>query len=151
MLRRVLGSAAELGIKRLCLVNAGRVEKSYWQSPLLQAPALRECLVAGLEQACDTLLPEISLHPRLRPFVEDELPAIASGCEKLLAHPAASNVARLPHGKRVALAVGAEGGFTDFEIGLFGSVGFAAFTLGARILRVETALPALAATLFPAQ
>lgn len=151
MLRRVLRSIAELGIKRLCLVNAARVEKSYWQSPLLKAPALRQYLVAGLEQACDTVVPELSLHPRLRPFVEDELPAIGKGCECLLAHPAATEPGRAARGRKVALVVGPEGGLSDFELALFGRAGFSAFTLGPRILRVETALPALAATLFPAQ
>lgn len=151
MLRRVLRSIAELGIKRLCLVNAARVEKSYWQSPLLQGAALRQYLVAGLEQACDTVLPEVSLHPWLRPFVEDELAALSKGCERLLAHPAAPEPGRAAHGRKVALAVGPEGGLTDFEVALFGNAGFSAFTLGPRILRVETALPALAATLFPPQ
>mgnify|MGYP003376684016 FL=1 len=65
--------------------------------------------------------------------------------------PAATEPGRAARGRKVALAVGPEGGFTDFELTLFGSAGFSAFTLGPRILRVETALPALAATLFPAQ
>ena len=101
MLRRVLRSIAELGIKRLCLVNAARVEKSYWQSPLLRGAALRHYLVAGLEQACDTVLPEVVSHPRLRPFVEDELPAISKGCERLLAHPAATEPGRAAPAERL--------------------------------------------------
>ena len=35
-LRRILRNVAELGIKELYLVNAYKVEKSYWDSPLLQ-------------------------------------------------------------------------------------------------------------------
>ena len=35
MLRRVLRTAAEIGIKHIWLINSSRVEKSYWQSPLL--------------------------------------------------------------------------------------------------------------------
>ncbi|MBP6382793.1 MAG: 16S rRNA (uracil(1498)-N(3))-methyltransferase [Pseudomonadales bacterium] len=150
MLRRVLRTAAEIGIKRIWLINSSRVEKSYWQSPLLAAPMLDGYFAAGLEQACDTVLPRVALRPRFRPFVEDELPAIAAGSQCLVAHPAAG--ARLaPAGAgHVTLAIGPEGGFTDFEIALLGTAGFAACTLGPRVLRVETALPVLAANLFPA-
>lgn len=150
MLRRVLRSAAELGIKRIRLVNSGRVEKSYWQSPLLAREMLERYLVAGLEQACDTLLPDVALAPRFRPFVEDELPALAAGTRRVVAHPAAAAPMAAAGGGPVTLAMGPEGGFTDFEIGLLAAAGFEACTLGPRVLRVETALPALAATLFPA-
>jgi RsmE family RNA methyltransferase len=39
-------------------------------------------------------------------------------------------------------ALGPEGGFTDGEIGRFRSAGFSVASLGARVLRVETAVPA---------
>jgi len=35
VMRRVLQTVATLGVKRLCLTAAWRVEKSYWESPLL--------------------------------------------------------------------------------------------------------------------
>ena len=37
MLRRILRTIAEYGVENLHLVNSARVEKSYWQSPLLQS------------------------------------------------------------------------------------------------------------------
>ena len=77
VLRRVLRTASSMGVKRIVLLNARRVEKSYWQSPYLETKALEEQLLLGLEQARDTLLPEILLRPLFRPFVEDELPGIA--------------------------------------------------------------------------
>lgn len=149
MLRRVLRSTAELGIKRIWLVNAWRVEKSYWQSPLLAPAALDTWLCAGLEQAIDTVVPQIALRPRLRPFVEDELPAIAAGTRCVIAHPAAETPLVAEDMAAATLALGPEGGFTDFELGLFHTAGFTPASLGPRILRVETALPVLAATLFP--
>jgi len=150
MLRRVLRSAAELGVKRIWLINSSRVEKSYWQSPLLAAPMLDGYLAAGLEQACDTVLPRVELRKRLRPFVEDELPAIAAGSLRLVAHPAAGAPLGPAGADHVTLAMGPEGGFTDFEVALLGAAGFGACTLGPRVLRVETALPVIAANLFPA-
>lgn len=149
MLRRVLRSAAELGIKRIWLVNAWRVEKSYWQSPLLAPAALGAWLGAGLEQAIDTVMPRIMLRPRLRPFVEDELPAITADTRCVIAHPAAGTPVSAKDAAAVTLAIGPEGGFTDFELGLFRAAGFMPASLGPRILRVETALPVLAAALFP--
>jgi hypothetical protein len=41
MLRRILRALAEVGVKELHLINSYRVEKSYWQSPLLAPTALR--------------------------------------------------------------------------------------------------------------
>ena len=44
--------------------------------------------------------------------------------------------------EQVWCAVGPEGGFTDAEITLFEQAGFAVASLGTRVLRVETAVPA---------
>jgi RsmE family RNA methyltransferase len=148
MLRRVLRCASELGIKRIWLLNATRVEKSYWQSPLLSPGNIDAWCAAGLEQAVDTAMPEVFLHKRLKPFVEDELPAIARHTTCLVAHPAANAIAQ-PAQAPLTLAIGPEGGFTDYEVEMLGRAGFAACSLGPRVLRVETALPVLAATLLP--
>jgi 16S rRNA (uracil1498-N3)-methyltransferase len=148
VVRRVLHGVASLGVKRLCLVAAWRVEKSYWESPLLEPLAVRRELVLGLEQACDTMLPEVTLHRRFKPFVEDELPVLAAGSRALAAHPtAAASCPRAVTG-RVTLAIGPEGGFTDYELGALVAQGFAAVSLGPRVLRVEQAIPALVGRLF---
>ena len=36
MLRRIFRAVAEFGVQNLYLINSARVEKSYWQSPLLK-------------------------------------------------------------------------------------------------------------------
>lgn len=146
MLRRILRCVAELGVKELWLMNSARVEKSYWKSPLLAPDMLETCCAAGLEQAIDTVMPAVRLRPRFKPFVEDELPALCAGSTCLVAHPGAMRAATSVRG-HVTLAIGPEGGFTDYEIALLGAAGFDAITLGPRVLRVETALPVLAATL----
>ena len=78
-----------MGAKRIILLNALRVEKSYWQSPYLETEAMTEQLLLGLEQARDTVLPEILLRPLFKPFVEDELPGLVRDTLPLVAHPAA--------------------------------------------------------------
>ena len=147
-LKRVLQSVASLGIKRLVLVNSVRVEKSYWLSPLLQPAALREQLILGLEQGCDTAIPEVLLRQRFKPFVEDEIAGFAAAHLAIVAHPAAASPC--PHGadRPVVLAVGPEGGFVPYEIDLLAAQGFCPVTLGPRRLRVEQAIPTLVGRLF---
>jgi len=132
-----------LGVKRIILVNAVRVEKSYWQSPFLAPDAIRRQAILGLEQARDTVLPEIVLKPRFKPFIEDELPAILQGTTALAAHPAANSACPREVNGPVTLAVGPEGGFVPYEIDMLVSRGFTAVSLGVRALNIETAVSAL--------
>jgi len=142
VLRRVLAMAASMGVRRLVLVNAFRVEKSYFDSPLLAAHAMREELVLGLEQGRDTVLPEILIRPRFKPFVGDELDALwPPPTTRLLPHPTARQSLRaLELGPRTVVAIGPEGGWLPYEVSLLEARGFEPISLGARILRVETAI-----------
>jgi RsmE family RNA methyltransferase len=139
-LRKVLVAAASLGVDRIVLVNAARVEKSYFTSRVLEPNAMRELLILGLEQGRDTRLPEVLVRERFRPFVEDELDELWPGTMRLVAHPGAEPVPARgsPH---VILAIGPEGGWVPFEIELLRSRAFTPFTLGPRPLRVEVAVP----------
>jgi len=147
-LRRVLRTSSSMGVKRIILLNARRVEKSYWQSPFLETTAMNEQLMLGLEQARDTMLPEVLIRPQFKPFVEDELPGMIRNTLPLLAHPAA--LAECPRNTRqtVTLAIGPEGGFIPYEVDKFACCGFTPIRLGERILSTETAVPALLARLF---
>ncbi len=148
VLRRVLLSAIVMGVKKIFLVNARRVEKSYWQSPFLATENLGSQAILGLEQARDTVLPEIMLRPLFKPFVEDELPGVINGTLSLLAHPAAPGACPRSVGRPVTLAIGPEGGFIPYEVEKLASCGFSVVRLGERILHVESAVPALLSRLF---
>lgn len=137
-LRRLLPAVASLGIDRLVLLNAARVERSYFDSHVLAQAA--ELFAQGLEQARDTRPPQLLVRERFRPFVEDELDALFPDSVRLVAHPAAPQPAHAREG-RVLLAIGPEGGWVPFELDLLGQHGFTPFTLGPRPLRVEVALP----------
>ncbi len=150
MLRRTLQSIAAMGIKEIYLVNSSRVEKSFWQSPFLQPQAIEEQLILGLEQARDTLMPNLHIRKRFKPFVEDELGEIIKGSKALVAHPVTEVPCPINCTSPVTLAIGPEGGFIPYEVELLRSVGFDAVHLGPRILRVEVAVPALISRLFPA-
>jgi len=148
MLRRIFQTIATLGVKELYLINSYRVEKSYWQSPFLQTEAIRHQLILGLEQGGDTLLPEVNLIKRFKPFVEDELPQIIKGTRALVAHPYTAEPCPRAIDYPLTLAVGPEGGFIDYEIELLKECGFNAVHLGPRIMRVETAIPYLLGRLY---
>jgi RsmE family RNA methyltransferase len=146
-LKKIVPAVASFGISRLFLVNAARVERSFFSSPFVQPAALEELLCLGLEQARDTLLPEVRVVERLKPFVEDELDGLLGpGPLRLLAHPGAAPLgARLAAGPKrsVALAVGPDGGWVPFERELLARRGFHEVSLGERPLRTEVAVSAL--------
>ena len=148
MLRRTLQTIASMGVNKLVLINSYRVEKSFWQTPFLQPEALTAELTLGLEQARDTVLPEVILAKRFKPFVEDELPALVANTRGLIAHP--GDFPECPRGlnEPVTLAIGPEGGWIPYEVDLLIKAGLQPVQLGERILRVETAVPALLARLF---
>ena len=148
MFRRTLQTCATLGVKELWLINSYKVEKSFWQTPWLQEPALHDNLVLGLEQARDTLMPKVHIRKLFKPFVEDELPALLAGKQALVAHPGSAQPCPVHLPGPAALCVGPEGGFTDYEVDKLQQAGCQAVHLGQRILRVETAVPVLVSRLF---
>jgi len=142
VLNRVLAAATSLGAARIYLVNAWKVEKSYWHSPRLAEENLLLQRILGLEQARDTVLPELHLRRLLRPFAEDELPGLCRGSLALLAHPGSPADCPRAVAGPVTLAIGPEGGFIPAEIDLLSRCCLPV-NLGPRILRVETAVAAL--------
>ena len=148
VLRRTLTTASSMGVKKIILINSYRVEKSFWQSPVLKKEKIEMQLVLGLELARDTIMPEVIVRPLFKPFVEDELPHIIRDTTALLAHPQAP--ALCPRGLEdpVTLAVGPEGGFIPYEVEKFTACGFLPVRMGERTLSVESAVPALLSRLF---
>ncbi|MBI5739308.1 MAG: 16S rRNA (uracil(1498)-N(3))-methyltransferase [Nitrospirae bacterium] len=143
VLKRTLKHIATLGVKKIFLINSFRVDKSYWQTPVLDQQKIRDIFLNSLEQSCDTILPELSLRPLFKPFVEDELPDLIKNTVPVIAHPKAAAKLTDTSGKRFTLAVGPEGGFIPYEINKLKECGFEEYNLGERILPVETAVPGL--------
>lgn len=148
MLKRILQTVATLGVKKIILINSYRVEKSYWQTPWLTPEAIQAQLILGLEQACDTHLPEVRLAKRFKPFVEDELADLAQNSRALVAHPYTTQACPAQMNEVVTLAIGPEGGFIPYEVKMLEECGFTAVHLGERIMRVETAVPFLLGRLY---
>ena len=147
VLRRIIMDAVTLGVERISLIHSYRVDKSYWQSPFLQQ--LDDYVTLGLEQAGDTIAPEIQLYKRFKPFVEDVLPTFISDQKPAyVAHPYAEQ--QMPYAIQHAcsLIVGPEGGFIPYEVDLLKKNGCQARRLGNRILRTETAVSHILGRLF---
>ena len=143
-LKRVVTAVASLGVDRLVLLNAARVERSYFDSKVLAPGFLTSLVEQGLEQARDTVPPEILLRERFRPFVEDELAHLFPESERLVPHPSAERpLGPSRDGRRTVLAVGPEGGWVPFELELLSRQGFIQVSVGPRILRTETVVPLL--------
>jgi RsmE family RNA methyltransferase len=148
VLKRLWPQLAALGVGRVVLLNAFKVEKFYFSSQWLDPVFYRPLLVEGLMQAGLTRLPEARVAPRFKPFVEDELDALFPGTLRLIAHPGPGSVPAPAAGRaRPLLAVGPEGGWTDYEVKMLVARGFRLFSLGERTLRTDTACIALISVL----
>jgi RsmE family RNA methyltransferase len=151
VMHRLWADLATVGFARIFIVNAAKVEKYYFDSHWLNEATWKPLLVEGLEQAGATRLPEVQIRRALRPFVEDEIPSRYPNSAKWIAHPrihdAPPRTIPSPHGAHPVVAVGPEGGWTDFEIALFFKAGFQPLSLGDRALRSDTACIALAGAL----
>lgn len=147
-LKRILRTAGEFGLKELILVNANFVEPEYFGSHLLEEKFSREILIQGMSQSGTTHMPRISIHRRLRPFVEDEIDTLFNEETKILAHPAPEPTpCPFPSDGKHVVAIGPERGWIPWEIEMFQRAGFSLFSLGGKFLRTETAFT-VAAGLF---
>jgi RsmE family RNA methyltransferase len=137
---RLFAPLAASGVETLILTNAAKVERTYFDTHWLQAENYEPLLMEGLEQSGETRLPRIRIERRLKPLVEDEL-TIWPGARLLLhPHTTARPATQAPTQAPILVAVGPEGGWTDYEVDLFHAHGFTCIVLGMRILRSDIAV-----------
>ncbi len=151
-MKRLLPQLASLGVRRIVLVGAEKVEKAFWGAQLLKEEIYRPLLFDGLQQAGTTAVPTIHIAKNFRRFLDFQFDSEFGGQSPLIvAHPSplrgqTPNVGgQTPNvgGLSPVLAVGPEGGWTDEEVARLEEKGFARMSLGPRILRTDTALIAL--------
>jgi len=149
VLRRLWAQIAALGVGQIILTNAEKVERNYFDTHVLSPESYRPLLIEGLQQARDTRLPAVSIHRQFRVLVEDQLDALVGPALRVVADPSASKALSqvVPAGapQRLLLAIGPEGGWNAFELGLLAAHGFQPAGIGPRILRSDTACIALLA------
>ena len=151
VLKRLLPQLTALGVGKIVLVGAEKVEKSFWGAQLLKPEVYRPLLVDGLMQCGASRVPTIRCERNFRRYAETQMADEFAGCEKIVAHPATSECkmesvkCKMGEGGRYVFAIGPEGGWTEEEVALIESKGFVRRSLGRRILRTDTATTALIA------
>lgn len=144
VLKRLWAPLASLGVARIFLTNAQRVERYYFDTHTLQPEFYEAQLKLGLEQAMDTRLPKVQIHRQLTGLVESEWAVPEPGTVRWVGHPTGKShiwdmlgANAIP--QRVVLAVGPEGGWSPRELTLWEEHGFTPITLGPRTLRTDVA------------
>ena len=149
VMKRLWAQIAALGVGRIVLLRADKVERYYFDSHVLEPEFYQSMLIEGLQQARCTRLPEVLIRPLFKPFVEDELDGLFPDALKLLADPTAREplAAAIPsiEPPRVLLAIGPEGGWIPYELNMLCDHGFQPIGMGNRVLRSDTAVIALLA------
>jgi len=149
VMKRLLPQLAAMGVGRIVLVGAKKVEKDFWGATLLKESVYRPLLVDGLMQAGTTAVPVVSVERNFRKWIAGKLDEEFPSRCRVVAHPygAGGDLPEPKQGERLLLAIGPEGGWTDDEVASLEEKGFARFSLGNRILRTDTAAIALLAVL----
>ena len=148
VLKRLLPQLAAMGVRRIVLVGAEKVEKAFWGAQLLKEEVYRPLLVDGLMQCGATAVPTIRCERNFRRYLLDGLEMDFAGQERILAHPSPDGRQAMLGGKRFPLlAIGPEGGWSDGEVEMLDRMGFRRHSLGRRILRTDTAAIAVIAQL----
>lgn len=151
VMKRLLPQLVTMGVGRIFLVGAKKVEKDFWGATLLKPENYRPLLIDGLMQAGTSILPTLETRRNFRKFVKEELDTLWPEAKRIVAHPYDGNrTVEQPersNNRAILLAVGPEGGWTDEEVTLLEEHGFARYSLGSRILRTDTATIALLAQL----
>ncbi len=146
-MKRILREAVSLGVRRLMVTGTDTAEKSYQVSGLWKNGEYRKYLLDGAMQAAHTGMSELC-------FADTVDEAIRQLADEGTVHLMLDNVIGgrplstldIPE-KEVVLAVGPERGWTDRERAALTGAGYRPVSLGARVLRTETACSAGVAVL----
>lgn len=132
--------ATELGVAEIHFLSTERTPREYGEG---NAKRLQRIARSALEQSQGALLPQLSCGCSF-----DQIPRLAAGCESgwyLDTVPARGVPGATGGVGSVALVVGPEGGWSERERDRFEAWGINPWSLGVRILRVETAAVVAAA------
>ncbi|MDF7823936.1 RsmE family RNA methyltransferase [Pontiellaceae bacterium B12227] len=151
VLKRMWAQLAALGVGRIVLLRAEKVERYYFDSHVIDPAFYTKHLIEGLQQARCTHLPKVQVEPLFKPYVEDRLAPEFSNHWKLLADPSGEkrigDCPPLEQDRRILLAIGPEGGWTPYELDLLKERNFELIGMGDRILRTDTATMGLLSVL----
>jgi RsmE family RNA methyltransferase len=141
VLARLLSPIAQLGVRRIFLTGAWKVERFYFDAHVLEPAELRAHLLDGLAQAKDTRVPIVTVHRSLAFLLKEELDALVpEGAGRVVLDPRGPPLEPLLKPGPLVLAIGPEGGFTGREDAELEARGFVRAGLGPRTLRSDVAV-----------
>jgi len=135
--KKVLHDLASLGAARIVFFESAKGDPGYLTSSLWKDGEWREHVLKGTEQACSTLVPEVTRVGSLA----EAIALVDAAAWKLALDPYEATGAPevSSPAKAAVLAIGPERGFSDSERAALRTNGFAFAHLGDRSLRVEAA------------
>ncbi|MBA4136320.1 MAG: 16S rRNA methyltransferase [Opitutus sp.] len=140
--RDILREATTLGLSALYFVAGEKSEPSYVQSTLWRDGEWERHVIAGAQQAFSTLVPPVTFDLRLAAA----LLALPAGPRRVALDNYEATTAfaamRFAPAEPLVLALGPERGWGADDRALLRSAGFTFGHLGARVLRLETAVVA---------
>lgn len=144
----ILQKATELGVSAILPVASERSEvKLDAERAARRIAHWRQVIVSACEQCGASRLPELAQPQALAQALAALAPA-AAGESRLCLHPDAElRLSDIVDPSALCIAVGPEGGFSERDLALLDVAGFRRLALGPRILRTETAGPAMIAAL----
>ena len=145
----------EYGIQKAVELGVRRIAPVFSQRSVVRLDARRQAqktehwqavAVAACEQCGRNRIPEIDPAVKLQRYLETR-PLEPSEQGLFLDPQGAHALSQLPRPGRIRILIGPEGGFTDQERACAAQCGYLDLRLGKRILRTETAGPAVIAAL----
>jgi len=135
--KKVLHDLASLGAEKIIFFESEKGDPGYLTSSLWKEGEWREHVLKGTEQACSTLVPEVTRFGSLA----EVLIGLDANTWKLALDPyeGTSTPEISSPAKAAVLAIGPERGFSNSERAALNASGFTFAHLGDRILRVEAA------------
>jgi 16S rRNA (uracil1498-N3)-methyltransferase len=132
----ILQKSVELGVKNIVLVEGDFSQLKH----NLRPERIEKVLIEAAEQSERAIVPKLLIAGSLREFLNKGADNLfvaleRSDCKNLLEIMSDKKTDT----RNMQILVGPEGGFSDEEKELFKRTGLTCFTLGKRILRVETA------------
>ena len=135
--KKVLHDLASLGAARIIFFESEKGDPGYLTSSLWKDGEWREHVRKGTEQACSTLMPEVTRVASLAEAVA--LVDVAAWKLALDPYEATGAPQISAPANSAVLAIGPERGFAEAERATLRNAGFSFAHLGDRILRVEAA------------
>ncbi|MBN2694071.1 16S rRNA (uracil(1498)-N(3))-methyltransferase [bacterium] len=142
IVKKILQLGVAGGFSKIIFFKSWSVDKSYWNSPVLEKNEIEKELKLALEQSVDTILPEVEIYKAFKPFAEDIVPNLLNDRDGYLFHPKKES-GKIDKISDSILFFGPERGFIQYEVDLLNSKGVKTLSMGDRILRVEQAVGAL--------